>query len=62
MLQTILNRLTALERPKALRVGPTSGITPVVAADNTGFTVSVDSLGNLVVISDRGIMTVVAPG
>lgn len=60
VLQSILNRLTALEHPNSLRIGPTPGITPIAPGDNTGFTLSVNASGQLVATSDRAIVSLVA--
>lgn len=55
VLRSIFDRLARVERPATLHIGPIS-----ISGSTPGFTLSVNSDGNLVATSDAGTVTIVA--
>lgn len=56
ILQSILNRLSRLEKPISTHVGPIGG----AIGATPGYTISVNAAGQLIATSDNGTITVIA--
>jgi hypothetical protein len=56
ILQSILNRLTKVEKPISIHVGPIGG----AIGTTPGYTLSVNAAGQLIATSDNGTVSIVA--
>lgn len=56
ILQSIMNRLTKVEKPITIHIGPLGG----AIGTTPGYTLSVNAAGQLIATSDNGLATVIA--